>query len=137
MPEDEEVGYRKPPRKSRFRKGVSGNPSGRPKERRSFASDLITELDLLTCIGDDKNAPRISRQRQLARSLVDVAIRGDVRATNTIISMTSAVPNSEDGLSDEAREAEQKAFEAYVEREQRKRIVRLDDDDIEEDIDGN
>ena len=27
---DDEVGYRKPPRRTRFRKGQSGNPRGRP-----------------------------------------------------------------------------------------------------------
>ena len=31
---DYEVGYGRPPKKSQFRKGQSGNPSGRPKKRR-------------------------------------------------------------------------------------------------------
>jgi len=34
-PEDYEVGYRKPPAEFRFKKGVSGNPKGRPPGRRS------------------------------------------------------------------------------------------------------
>jgi hypothetical protein len=38
-----EVGYRKPPKHSRFSKGVSGNPGGRPKGSRSFQS-IIEEL---------------------------------------------------------------------------------------------
>lgn len=33
-----EVGYRKPPKKTRFQKGISGNPGGRPKSSRSFES---------------------------------------------------------------------------------------------------
>jgi hypothetical protein len=31
--EDDDIGYRKPPRATRFRKGRSGNPAGRPRGR--------------------------------------------------------------------------------------------------------
>ena len=34
-PEDYDVGYRKPPAAFRFKKGVSGNPKGRPPGRRN------------------------------------------------------------------------------------------------------
>jgi len=36
-----EVGYGKPPRHSRFKKGRSGNPAGRPKGRRSIEQTLL------------------------------------------------------------------------------------------------
>jgi len=37
-PRDYEVGYRKPPAAFRFKKGVSGNPKGRPQRRRDPAA---------------------------------------------------------------------------------------------------
>jgi hypothetical protein len=36
-----EVGYKKPPKKSQFKRGKSGNPNGRPK----VANDLATALE--------------------------------------------------------------------------------------------
>ena len=38
------VGYRKPPMHSRFKKGKSGNPNGRPKGTVNFATVLLKTL---------------------------------------------------------------------------------------------
>ena len=44
MAQEYEVGYRKPPKTTRFKAGKSGNPKGRPKGSTNLATDLSAEL---------------------------------------------------------------------------------------------
>ncbi len=40
-----EVGYRRPPKTTRFKPGQSGNPKGRPAKARNFKSDVKKTLE--------------------------------------------------------------------------------------------
>ena len=44
-PDDDKVGYCKPPKHSQFQPGQSGNSRGRPKKNRSLEDLLKRELD--------------------------------------------------------------------------------------------
>jgi hypothetical protein len=65
--DDHEVGYGKPPAKTKFQKGKSGNPSGRPKRRNrpeeppDFQKALIAELKSpMTITREDANRSAMS-----------------------------------------------------------------------------
>ena len=45
MGSDHDAGYGKPPRHSRFKKGQSGNPKGRPRGGRNFSTDVKATLE--------------------------------------------------------------------------------------------
>ncbi|MCW1883108.1 DUF5681 domain-containing protein [Luteolibacter flavescens] len=83
--DDNEVGYRKPPKGSRFKKGQSGNPLGRPKKKRTNAELLNDLLEEKIKVGD-----KIMTKRQaLYLSLVNDAIKGKASARNTVLALVN------------------------------------------------
>jgi len=38
---DDEVGYKKPPKNSQFKKGQSGNPGGRPRREKNNSARIL------------------------------------------------------------------------------------------------
>src|SRR3954447_20628386 len=87
--DNDPVGYGLPPKATRFAKGTSGNPSGRPRGSRDLRADLQDELAELISVNDEAGrAQRITKQRALVKAIVQKALRGDVRAVNTLFSLT-------------------------------------------------
>src|ERR1700681_349053 len=86
-----EVGFKRPPKHSRFQPGQSGNPRGRPKQKPSIAADLARELAELIRIVDGAQEIQISKQRALVRALVSAAIAGDIRAATTVIGLSAKI----------------------------------------------
>lgn len=94
---DDDVGYGKPPRATRFKPGQSGNPRGRPKGIRSFRIELEEELGQLTSMQDGERQITVSKQRALAKTLVAIAMKGDTRAINMILSVSTDGSAGEEG----------------------------------------
>ena len=65
------VGPGRPPKSTRFRKGVSGNPAGRPrKERRADpASAFAVVIDRTLTITQDRKSREVTRRGSESRSL--------------------------------------------------------------------
>jgi hypothetical protein len=87
MPADHEVGYKRPPRHSRFRKGRSGNPRGRPKGTLNLATDLAEELGEMIEVRENGAVRRISKQRAMVKSLAAQTLKGNARAAAQLFSL--------------------------------------------------
>src|SRR4051812_12590137 len=82
--EDDSVGYKKPPLAGQFKRGQSGNPSGRKKNTPNFATDLDAELRETLVVEDGGRESRVTKQRAIVMALIDLAIKGDLRAISVI-----------------------------------------------------
>lgn len=81
------IGYRKPPKKHRFRKGQSGNPSG--KRRNLSAPDLRAQLQSAlnkgVTVGSGKSQKVITKGAAGIEQLVDQFAKGDRNARRDLI----------------------------------------------------
>ena len=97
-----DVGYRRPPKATRFKPGRSGNPKGRPKGSPNLATDLSAELGEQITVREGGQERRVSKQRALIKSLTAKALQGDVRATTALLALYARVipepPEEESGL---------------------------------------
>jgi hypothetical protein len=78
--EDNKVGYGKPPKRGQFKKGVSGNPSGRPKKATDFESQLKKELNSVVFV-TERGKQRATTKFELAlKQLANKAASGNLPA---------------------------------------------------------
>ena len=103
-------GYGEPPLHSRFKPGQSGNPKGRPKRRRTLVDELREELLQEIEIKENSKTIKLTKQRRIAKALVDKASKGDMRAIAAIMSVSDA---QDDSSSDSAVFDEMKVLKDY------------------------
>jgi hypothetical protein len=82
---DYEVGYGKPPAHTRFRKGQSGNPSGKPKRVLSEDEILLRELASKVPVTEGGKQRRMSKLEVMLKQQVNLAMKGDPKAVRNVI----------------------------------------------------
>jgi hypothetical protein len=101
MSDEYEVGYGKPPKHSRFKKGKLGNPNGRPKGTKNLRTDLIEELSEKIPVREGDRPTKISKQRAFVKTLVARSLKGDARAATTLMNLMLRVFDLRDVTADE------------------------------------
>ena len=85
MTQDYEVGYGKPPESGKFKKGVSGNPSGRPKKLKDFGSQLLRQLDSKLIINENGKRKVITKLEGIVKQLLNKSLSGHHSSTRLVI----------------------------------------------------
>jgi hypothetical protein len=115
-----EVGYRRPPKSGRFKKGLSGNPKGRPKGSNNFLTLLDQELAQSIVVNENGKIKSITRMQAMVKRIVAGALQGVQRATLTLVEILKRTGRFESPDADTLLpEDYESLLEAYVARRQR------------------
>ena len=104
---DYEVGYKKPPKNTRFKAGQSGNPSGRSKGSKNLKTLVGKELNDSVDIREGGRRKVVSKRDVVAKQLVKKGMEGHDRSIEALLRLDDEL--------DQMAKAEQAAAEA-VER---------------------
>jgi len=96
-PQSESVGYKNPPPSTRFKKGQSGNPRGRPKDRkRMLPYDHV--LGQMVTIREDGRQKRVTAAEAFLLQLTKKGLEGDGPSMRAFLTaMESAKPRRSGG----------------------------------------
>lgn len=110
------TGFCKPPVRTRFKSGVSGNPAGRPKGTRNLSNDVKRTLQTLVKLKDQGQARRVSTQEAALMRLREKALKGDSRSLDRLLEYARIYNNDiETTSSDKSLAAEDQAIlDAYA-----------------------
>ena len=101
-PRDYLVGYGKPPLHTRFQKGRSGNPKGRPRGRKNMSTLLSDALNGSVIVVENGRRKKITKREAIVTQLVNKSASADLKATQIVLAMLRDVKSQADGSADPA-----------------------------------
>ena len=111
---DYEVGYGKPPRHSRFVKGQSGNPRGRPPGAKNFTTLLNEALNERVLVAENGGRRKVSKRQVIVTQLVNQSAKADLRAMKILLDFVRDIERQTEPISSETAqfsEADEKVLE--------------------------
>jgi hypothetical protein len=90
------VGYGKPPVHTRFRKGKSGNPTGKRKHGEAAPAEALIwqEVHRLLTVREDGKVTRMPALQVVARSLTTCAAKGNVPAQRAFVKIVQDIEDA-------------------------------------------
>ena len=99
LPDDERdypVGYGEPPPHTRFVKGQSGNPRGRPPGAKNMKTLLTRALNELVVVTDNGGRRKVSKREAIVTQLVNRSAKADFKAIQIVLGLVRDIESDTD-----------------------------------------
>ena len=115
---DYEVGYSKPPQHTRFAKGQSGNPRGRPSGAKNFTTLLREALNEPVIVTENGGRRKVSKRQAIVTQLVNRSATADFRAIKILLDIVRDMERQTEPTPDTSNfsEADEKVLEQIKSR---------------------
>ena len=111
---DYEVGYGKPPRHTRFTKGQSGNPRGRPPGAKNLRTLLSEALNETVIVAENGGRRKVTKRQAIITQLVNRSATADFRAIKILLDIVRDIERQTESTAPETSdfsEADEKVLE--------------------------
>jgi hypothetical protein len=88
--QDYEVGYGRPPKRTQFQKGVSGNPKGRPKGAKKLTEIVNEVLQEKVVIIVNGKRKKVTKIKAAVMHMANKAVSGDLLAMRQLTPLAGA-----------------------------------------------
>ncbi len=105
------VGYKKPPVWTRFQKGQSGNPNGRPKKDESFRGITENELQREVSIKEGGRVKKVTIKVAIVKRCLAEAAQGKTRSLEMILKLLNR--NEREVMAEDLTHDEQELWNSY------------------------
>lgn len=123
-PAEYEVGYRKPPKHTRFKPGKSGNPRGRPKGAKGLKTLVRETLTKKVTVRTGSGQRKISQIEAALLKTAELAMKGNLRALAELIKLYgNAVPEANEEIERQASQEELTATDLAILEELRRQLA--------------
>ncbi len=120
--DDDAVGYGKPPKQHQWKKGVSGNPKGRPKGSKNLKTELNDELEEKIMVTEGGKTKTVSKRRAVIKTQAVKALKGDPRAAKNLLDLDTRL-NAQEAASEPKTDTlapeDEAILDAYFEQRRR------------------
>lgn len=85
---DYEVGYKRPPKSTQFKPGVSGNPKGRPKSSKSPETAFLKELRQRVPTIENGRRRKLTKHEVLAKKVINDGLTGSHKQSLDVLKLS-------------------------------------------------